>query len=151
MKKKEEGGKMIARTKKAKIFVTAVFLVLALTLVLPTVASAGILRHSGPMWRGSGLAAIYVYGKAYNSADAIYVWMEVHSYIYEQYSSGGPWYLVGDEVNGGDYISYKSCTAKHSGAMHSTFKLKSFHEWDLDGYTYCAEWQEDAANPYIHL
>ena len=63
------------RIMKGKVIVTALSLVLALTLIVPTVVSARPHIEAEKMWRGG----IYVYGRCYNSSDDSYYWMEVHS------------------------------------------------------------------------
>jgi hypothetical protein len=124
---------MIARTKKARAFVTAMLLVIALVvLVLPTVASAAITRQCRLPWRGSGTAIFFVYGRAYNAADHNYHWMEVHTEIWIK--SGDTYLRMNQNVDGGDDISYLGVQTRwYSGSMKFYNQTRSLHEWDEHG------------------
>lgn len=124
-------------TKRGKIFFVAILTVMAAILVLPAVASAGVARvvedpHRDTLW---------IHGRAYNSADATYVWMEVHTELWHRYN--GNWDCPRAKVVGGNYVSYLNNEASYYwGILRHTWQTRSFHEWDLDGYSYSAEAKE---------
>jgi hypothetical protein len=132
---------MIPKAKTGKVFVTMMLLVLALTLILPTVASAAPYTHSDEPWRGSWAAKGFVYGRAYNTADQPYVWMEVHSYLYERI--GWSWYQCASAVNGENNKSYCFTTCRVA-EVYNEFYVKGFHEWDIDGNSYEAQWTQSS-------
>ena len=75
---------MIPRSKGTIVLITVALLVLALTTMLPTAASASPLIASDPPWRGNGLASGFVYGHSYNTDSQVYQWQQVHTYLYER-------------------------------------------------------------------
>lgn len=136
---------MIPKTKGTKVLVAIACLVLALTLMLPTVASASPYIYSDVPHRGSGLAKGYVYGPAGSTAGETYVWMEVHAYLYERI--GWSWYQCASNVNGENNKSYCFCSARVL-EVYNEFYTEGFHEWDIDGNSYEANWSEPSAHKW---
>jgi len=122
---------MIPKAKTGKVFVTMMLLVLALTLILPTVASARpLLGYNGP-WRGGGAAAGIVYGKAVTSDSVPYNMMRVTVRLYERV--GWWWYECSSAVNekfaeGGNYVYFCDATARVVEG-YNEFQVKGLHEW----------------------
>ena len=127
--------------KGTKVFVTMMLLALALTLILPTVASAQpLIDHNGP-WRGGGAASGIVYGTGYNTDDVPYVRMEVHAYLYERI--GWWWVKCASAVNSEEGKSYCFTTAQVV-EVYNEFYVKCQHKWDIDGNSYDYDWTQSS-------
>jgi hypothetical protein len=124
-KNEKEGGKIMPKGKGTKVFVTMILLALALTLILPTVASAAC--QSNDPWRGELGAAIFVYGKAEMSDTEPHDWMRVTVRLYEKI--GWWWSECASAVNeeNGD-VYYCDATAS-AVKWYNQFKVKGLHEW----------------------
>jgi hypothetical protein len=134
----ERGGtQMIPRSKGTIVLITVALLVLALTTMLPTAASASPLIASDPPWRGNGLASGFVYGHSYNTDSQVYQWQQVHTYLYERIAWW--WYKCSSASNVEEWTSYCFACASVS-EVYNQFYVKGFHEWNIDGNSYDCKW-----------
>lgn len=136
---------MSKKLAKAKPVAIAALCLAALAIVmLSSVASAYSVVRVNRIWRGSGLAYLYIYGQARNQADTQMRWMEVQADLYELKS--GVVYHRADAVDGGDYIWDVQATARYTVgyADHGTFKNCTHHYWDYDGYSFDQDYKESA-------
>ena len=130
---------MTRRVNKIKALVMLAFLLLALApSVLPTPASADLVRTARNPYRGSWIYKGIIYGEAWNAADVEYDWMEVHATLYR---NGVPW-VTG--VIGGEHIDFikQTTRAPSTWGTYNDWQTISFHEWDIDGSSYGSKQEE---------
>ncbi len=115
--------------KGTKVFVTTMLLALALTLIVPTVASAAPphVEYRGP-WRGEGAASVFVYGKGVTSDSVPYNMMRVTVKLYERI--GFWWYECASEVNERNGNVYECDATAVVSEVYNEFKVKCLHEWE---------------------
>jgi hypothetical protein len=124
----QEGGKIMPKGKGTKVFVTMMLLALALTLILPTVASAEPYYQSYDPWRGDDAAAGIVYGKAVTSDSVPYNMMRVTVRLYERI--GWWWYECASAVNERNGNVYECDVTAMVAEVYNEFKVKSLHDWE---------------------